>query len=596
MTVILSHLARALIVVALLDWSTSDTLALQNGNQVTDRSSAAQRCAALKNAKNLPNPTTVITSATLNAATGTGTDGRRTATATLPEHCEVFGKLNERTGIDGQPYAIKFHMRLPTVWNGRFYFQGGGGLNGVVGDALGSVQDPTDLLARGYAIVSQDAGHDNAVNNDPARGGPASFGLDPQARIDMGYNSYIQVTNTAKGLISSYYGHAPEKSYFSACSEGGREGVMLSQRFPDAFDGILSKSPMLRIPQHAVAAIRDSQAFAAVARSMNLVDANGQPAINKTFTENDLKLVSDAVLAACDTLDGLADGMVQNFTACKTSLVRPKLSAITCRGPKTEGCLSPIQVEAIETVFGGTRTSSGVQIHPGYAWDTGLTDSANIARSPLTPGVIGSWRDRKLGRFDSPVNGGQSVTLALALGNILVTPPAIVASSGGTPVGYGLNVHIDDAMRLMANTTDAFREPSLEFLKADTTDVAAFKSHGGKLLIVHGVSDSATSVLETIDWWDQVNARNGDRAKEFVRLFPVPGMNHCGGGNATDQFDAFDALVSWVETGVAPDRILATAPPASPWPGRTRPLCVYPAYAHYTGTGSIEDAANFACR
>jgi feruloyl esterase len=594
MRVTLSHLARALIVVVLLDGSPSNTFAVQDASQAIDRSTAAQRCPTLKNAENLPDATTVITRATLNAAAASGSDGRGTTTPILPEHCEVFGRLNERTGIDGQPYAIHFHMRLPTGWNGRLYFQGGGGLNGLVGDALGFVQDPSDLLARGYAIVSQDAGHDNAVNNNPARGGPASFGLDPQARIDMGYNSYIQVTKTAKGLISGYYGRAPEKSYFSACSEGGREGLMLSQRFPDAFDGILSKSPIIRIPQHAVAAMRDSQVFAAIARSMSLVDANGQPAINKTFTESDLRLVSNAVLAACDTLDGLADGMVQNFTACKTSLVRPRLSAIACQGPKADGCLSPIQVDAIETVFGGTRLSSGAQIHPGYPWDTGLTDTANVARSP--GGVIGSWRDRKLGRFDSPVNGGQSVAFALALGNILVTPPSVVASSGGTPVDYALKVHLDDAMRLMANTTDAFREPSLEFLKADTTDVTAFKSHGGKLLIVHGVSDSAASILETINWWDQVNVRNGGQAKEFVRLFAVPGMNHCGGGNATDQFDAFDALVAWVEHGIAPDQIVATAPATSPWPGRTRPLCVYPAYARYRGSGSIEDAKNFACR
>jgi len=150
--------------------------------------------------------------------------------------------------------------------------------------------------------------------------------------------------------------------------------------------------------------------------------------------------------------------------------------------------------------------------------------------------------------------------------------------------------------RILSNTTQTFRESSLEFMKADSTDLSAFKAHGGKLLIVHGASDPIISILDTIDWWKGVDAGNGGRANEFVGLFGVPEMNHCGGGVATNQFDAFGALVDWAEKGVAPDRIVATAPSTSPWPGRTRPLCVYPAYAHYVGRGSIEDAANFVCR
>jgi hypothetical protein len=595
MRVIPRQLALCVVVLVILGLDRPHTVAIQNANPLIDGALSA-RCAELKNSKGLPNATTVITTASLNSAAGLlpAVNAGGAPTHAQPEHCELFGKLNERTGIDGQRYAIKFHLRLPTAWNGRFYFQGGGGLNGVVGSALGFIQDPPNLLERGYAIVSQDAGHDNAVNNDPARGGPTSFGLDPQARIDMGYNSYIQVTNTAKALIEAYYGRAPEKSYFSACSEGGREGIMLSQRLPEGFDGILSRSPMVRIPQHAIAVVRDSQAFASIARSMNLVDANGQPAINKTFTELDLRLVSNAVLAACDNLDGLVDGMIQNFPDCTTTLVKPKLSAITCRGAKTDSCLSATQVTALEAVFSPVHTSSGVQIHSGFVWDAGVADSTNVSRS--AGGNSGSWRERKLGRFDLPANSGQNVTLALALGNIMVTPPAIVAATGGAPVAYGLNFRIDDAMRLLSNTTDTFRESSLEFLKADSTDLTAFRAHGGRLLITHGVSDSATSILDTIDWWKGVDARNDGRAREFVRLFGVPGMNHCGGGSATDQFDAFDSLVNWTEKGIAPDRIIATAPDTSPWPGRTRPLCIYPAYAHYTGMGSIEDAANFVCR
>src|SRR5258708_37053146 len=136
-------------------------------------------------------------------------------------------------------------------------------------------------------------------------------------------------------------------------------------------------------------------------------------------------------------------------------------------------------------------------------------------------------------------------------------------------------------------------------MKADSTDLSAFKARGGKLVIAHGVSDPVFSILDTIDWWNALNKANGGRAAEFARLFPVPGMNHCAGGPSTDRFDAFGALVNWVEKGVAPDRIAATARMGTPWPGRTRPLCAYPAQARYVparGTGSIEDADNFACQ
>ena len=248
---------------------------------------------------------------------GTPAGARRFAppTPALPEHCEVVGRLNERVGVNDQKYAIAFRLRLPTTWNGRFFFQGGGGSNGTVGNAAGVLQgnQPAVALGLGYAVVSQDSGHDNATNNDPSRGGTLTFGLDPQARRDFGYNSYDVVTRLSKALITQYYGRAPEKSYFVGCSEGGREGMMLTQRFPNHFDGVLACSPGFRLPRAAVAEAWDSQAFAVVARASNLVDQNNQPLLNKAFTDDDLVLVANAILAACDNLDGVADGMVQNF-------------------------------------------------------------------------------------------------------------------------------------------------------------------------------------------------------------------------------------------------------------------------------------------
>ena len=217
-------------------------LAIMFAFALTAGAQSAVPCAELSKtgAARLPNSTTVLTSVMMNVARAA--QGNAPA---LPEHCEVQGKMNERTGANGQQYAIKFHLRLPSAWNGKFFFEGGGGANGNLGNALGNLQGQqrTNALTLGYAVVSQDSGHDNQVNNDPNRNGTATFGLDPQARIDFGYNSYDQVTQAAKALIRIYYGRAPERSYYVGCSEGGREAMMMSQRFPAYFDGILACAP-----------------------------------------------------------------------------------------------------------------------------------------------------------------------------------------------------------------------------------------------------------------------------------------------------------------------------------------------------------------
>jgi len=184
--------------------------------------SSNDKCATLNSAQ-LPNPTTVITSAVLkpsSAAVPGAAGSGRGAIPALPPHCELRGKMNERTGVNAQHYAINFHMRLPTAWNGKFFFEGGGGSNGNIGEALGNLQgqQPTNALVLGYAVVSQDSGHDNTLNNDPQRNGAQTFGFDPQARLDFGYNSYDQVTQAAKALIKAYYGKAPDRSYYVGCS------------------------------------------------------------------------------------------------------------------------------------------------------------------------------------------------------------------------------------------------------------------------------------------------------------------------------------------------------------------------------------------
>ena len=545
----------------------------------------AAKCPGLTATAGLPNPTTVINSAVLNAARGA--QGKAPAS---PEHCEVQGRINERTGVNSQHYAIRFHLRLPTEWNGKFFFEGGGGSNGNLGNALGNLQGQQrgNALGMGFAVVSTDSGHDNAVNNDPNRNGTVTFGFDPQARRDFGYNSYDQVAQTAKAIVRAYYGRAPERSYYVGCSEGGREAMMMSQRFPGYFDGILACSPGFKLPKAALFGhAADAQALAEVAKAAGIFDRFGQPLLNKTFTDEDLDLAAQAILAACDSLDGLEDGIIDNFPACAPA---PKLTALTCKGPKRNTCLSAAQVAALQKIYAGPKNSKGELLYADWAWDRGLGGKIGETYNQ-------GWRSWKLGAYDAAANASIISTLgSSAASAVFVTPPVAVASSGAAPMAYLLGVDFErDAPKLYAKSGE-FTESAWAFMMASSTDLSAFKNHGGKLLIVHGVSDPVFSINDTISWWNDVNRANNGEASSFARLFAVPGMNHCAGGPATDQFDAFTALVNWVEKNTAPDRIVATAGPNTPWPGRTRPLCAYPKQARYKGSGSIEDAGNFVCQ
>jgi feruloyl esterase len=511
----------------------------------------------------------------------------------LPAHCELLGKINERTGANSQRYAIQFRLRLPNTWNGRFFFQGGGGSNGVIGNALGNLQGQqrTTALELGYAVVSQDAGHDNLANSDPTRNGNQTFGFDPQARLDFGYNSYDQVTQAAKALIQIFYGRAPERSYYVGCSEGGREGMMMSQRFPAYFDGILACSPGFKLPKAAVAGeVFDTQVYAELAKTQGTYDKFGQPLLSKTFTDEDIDLAAQSILAACDKLDGLEDGIIDNFPACTADLVKPKLADITCKGPKRNTCLTGPQVNALVKVIAGAKGSKGELLYADWAWDRGIGGKAGDAY------YVG-WRAWKLGAFDSPTNAGINATLgAGAVSAIFTTPPTPLAMSGGTPMAFMLGLDLErDGAKIYAESPD-FAQSAWDFMMASSTDLSAFRSRGGKMIIVHGVSDPIFSIKDSINWWTELNQKNNGTASDFVRLFAVPGMNHCNGGPATDEFDAFTALVNWVEKKSPPASIVAKAGPGSPWPGRTRPLCSWPAQARYKGSGSIEDAANFSCQ
>jgi Tannase and feruloyl esterase len=511
------------------------------------------------------------------------------ATAILPEHCEVLGAINERTGpLDGQRYATKFHLRLPTAWNDNFFYQGGGGTDGNLGNA------DAPQVQQGYAVVSTDSGHDNAGNNT-ALAGAFQFGFDPQARSDYGYNGPAKVAVAAKALTKQFYGKSPQYSYFAGCSEGGREGLMFSQRYPDFFDGIVAGNPGMDLPKAAVAEAWDSQAFAAAARSLTPF---GNPDLASSFTAAELASVGAAVLADCDAKDGLVDGMVFNPTACEFD---PRTL-----GPSGTGALSAVQVTALEKVFGGAKNSQGKSLYAGWYWDPGLA----------APG----WRIWKIGPlFPAPGNTALNTTLGGgALPFIFTTPPnsitggtglqasTVITSAGPNPGFSGLNdsfvpwvlsFNMDtDAPKIFARS-GPFAESAMDFMRTSGTNYKKFRKHGSKLIVYSGQADPVFSTKYHVKWYRKLVHHSGalDKTQQFARLFIAPGMNHCGGGPSTSEFDAFAAVKDWVEQGKAPKSLLATAPKETPWPGRTRPLCAYPDQARYGGHGSIEDAANFVC-
>jgi feruloyl esterase len=482
----------------------------------------------------------------------------------LPAHCRVHGMIDRRTGRDGAEYGIGFELRLPAAWSRRFYFQGGSGTDGLVIAAFGTFPGGS-ALALGFAVVSTDAGH---------RGGP-EFGHDAEARRDYGYDAIEQVTTVSRSLMVRVYGSEPERSYLVGCSNGGRQGFVAMERFPDLFDGIVAGAPGFNLPRAALGEAWNTQAVAEIATT---VDPNGKPYLPATFSDADLALLAASILDECDANDGLADGIVDDLPGCR---FRP--DTLTCPGAKEPTCLSAAQVAALEKIFGGARNSQGEALYSDFPYDGGVGD----------PSPIGSLRGWTLGSPQIPVNTALNASLgAGALAFLFVTPPADTADV----LQFVLDFDFDrDAPKIFA-TAGEFTESAVEYMTATSTDLGPFRERGGKLLVFHGASDGVFSVNDTIRWYEGVDAAEGGRAEEFARLFVVPGMGHCAGGPATDRFDTFTAIVDWVERGIAPDQLVASASETSPFPGRTRPLCPYPLRTRYRGEGSIESAASFECR
>ena len=503
------------------------------------------------------------------------------ATSAAPAHCEVIGKINSRLGgvLLSLKLGIGFHLRMPDAWNGRFYFQGGGGLEGSLGTATGAP------LNEGYALVTTDAGHDNTIDNDPNAGGTAAFGGDPQARLDFGYNSLDKVTVVAKAIITMYYGEPPAYSYFVGCSDGGRQAMMLSQRFPAYFDGIVAGDPGWQEPKASFAGSWNAQTLAPLATRL---DTQGLPYLPDTLTTADLALVGNAVLKACDRLDGLEDGIVDNYPACTNRRVYPQLDALQCSAAKTASCLTTGQISALKKIFAGPRNSQGQQLYATWPWDPGIgIDTANSLQA---------WSIGTQALPGKPlVNNATKIALGGgALAMLWVAPPNVLPVTALENNFFHFNFDVD-APKIF-QTSGAYKQSAVEFAEPNSTDMKGFEKHGGRLIIYQGLADGAFSANDIKHWYEEMDDEMHGQAARFSRLYIVPGMGHCGGGPATSQFDVFTPLVSWVENGIAPTSIVGTAPASgTPWPGRSRPLCPFPSQTRYNGSGSIEDAANFRC-
>ena len=557
----------------------------------------------------LPVPNTAITSVTAvpaNAQTG------------VPAHCLVVGTIN--AGRVGTPtptptppsrytYAINWQARLPDAWNSKFHMPGGGGTDG-------SVPNTTGRLRQGYAQAANDSGHSNGVNNDPLAGGTASFGTDYLARVDFAYNAIDLTTRTAKALVDIYYGEAPQYSYFEGCSMGGREAMMVTQRLPSYFNGSVSGDPAFRITKVGVWAAYEGQQLAALARTRDLISGFGVPYANNTFTNADLQLLSNAILKACDQLDGLVDGMVSNPNACTTPVVKPFIDALKCPGGKDASCLAADQIDAIINVYSsGAPNSQGVPQYAPWMWDAGIAGCTSTAdcNVPGATNINGGWRLWNIGGFNAAfvphvTNASNGALNFASLGGgaiplLFATPPILPAPTANDGLAnLIMNYDFDTLAASIHGTSAAFPVSDTDLLNVDSTDLTPFKDAGGKLIVWQPQTGGPFSPQDMVNWYTDMNrGMNGGQgnfkaARGFARLFLMPGANHCGGGPATSTIDAFSPLVHWVENGVAPTRIVGTAPANTPFPGRTRPLCPYPQYAHYIGSGDINSAANFVCR
>jgi feruloyl esterase len=489
--------------------------------------------------RNLSLPSTQITFAQA-AGGGTFLGPLGIPVANVPPFCRVAGAI--AASKDSQ---IEFEVWMPEQgWNGKFRAAGNGGFAGSInyGEMAAAVRD-------GYASASTDTGHSGG-------GTDAGWALGrPEKIVDFGYRAIHEMTTKAKAIVQAFYGEAPQRSYFSSCSNGGRQALMEAQRFPDDYDGILAGAPA-NFWTHLLSA-----GYFNIAVPMMKDPARYLPAAK-------VPAISAAVLAACDAGDGLKDGLLNDPMKCHFDP-----ATLLCNGKETDTCLTKPQADTVGRIYGGTKNAQGEQIFPGL--------------SPGGEDGPGGWPNWVTGTRPGNSAGAQFGTGFFR--NMVFEDASWQPENSNNEPGDAMNA-ADAKMAQIMNSTDA--------------NLKAFEAHGGKLILYHGWSDAAIPPLNAVNYYQDLRTAMGaSSADTFVRLYMVPGMQHCAGGPGPSQFgqfavlkpgdarhDIYTALEQWVEKGTPPQEIIAAK-------GRemTRPICPYPQIAKYQGTGDPKDAKNFVC-
>jgi len=449
------------------------------------------------------------------------------ASAAAPEHCRVSLMV---------PPEVNIEVNLPSAWNGRLYVFGNGGWAGESFDSAGRVQNRSRGLKAGFVTAATDTGHSAAT--EPG----GSFALNRQKLLDFAFRSIHVTAEAAKLMVGAYYGAGPSKSYYDGCSQGGREGLILAQRFPNDFDGIIAGSPLVNFVGTMTARAYWMQGLAA-----------------NPFPADKLGLLATRVYDQCDAKDGLKDGLIDDPRRCD---FQPARDLPHCaEGADGADCFTTNQIAALARIYGDV-TSQGKRYFPG--WPVGA-ESGWLGQEINGPNGPGAWTSYGEGflRFVAPA------------------PKPV-----GDPNQVFQSFSIDrDPPRM---------QELRQILDATDTDLSAFRKRGGKLLMYYGWADPQLNPMMGVEYYEQVAAQMGPSTGDFFRLFMAPGMFHCGGGVGPNVFDVATPLVHWVEANTPPDRIEASRTVAGKVV-RTRPLCAYPLVARYKGSGSIDDAANFAC-
>ena len=520
---------------------------------------AAKTCAGLAG----PAPDSVrIDSATMQSPTQlsiadrAGSPAARVAPAN-PAFCKVLGHIEP---TDPKAPPIKFEVNLPTDWNGRSLQYGGGGFNGVLitGLALPPAYpfDKPSPLARGFVTYGTDSGHE-AKPGEP----PQAFALNDEAFENFAHKAYKKVRDAAVALVVRAYGKKPDKMYFMGSSEGGREALTMAQRYPDDFDGILARVPVINWVGLQHAGTRSGL--------VTMGDGWINPA--------QIKLVAGAVLKACDKADGVEDSIIENPVGCRSTFQPETLRC--AEGQHGDQCLTDAQIKAINTLHARYAfpfpLANGVDDYPGW----GVSGENN---PPF--GSAGGWVSWWLGTTQptqppSPTNG-----------------IAWIFGAGGTQYVFARDPKLDVSKYKPEDYKQRVLEVS-QLMDSTNPNLTAFSDHGGKLIILEHMSDYAQSPFAGIRYYENMQFSLGkEETAAFARLYTAPGVDHVGSG-APANVDMLSVLVDWVESGKAPgDLEVVEQKIEAPAFATTRslPLCQWPAWPHYK-SGPAEAAASFSC-